>query len=199
MSHWFAGSRRDAVVAAETTQWRPGPAAAALAVGWGLNGPAPWSGVHADDGGDGGSAGAEFAAAADVQAAVGFDGSSGSDVVPAWMVGADALHGTCRISQPFGDEVAAAATGLGLGGVVQSCAGVERLQPAAAAATPPQRPQSAGARLQRPGSSHGRLKTQSDRLVVSCRSGGGSGMGLAERRRLMQSEQQDLQAVRMLG
>jgi hypothetical protein len=267
VSHWFCGSRRDGAAAAETLHWRPGPAADGIIKGWGLHGPAPWDGAPAAAGAaedwHAGCAGGALHGAGEggsLQEQGRYNGST--DIVPAWMCGADAVHGTCRISQPFGSAPCAATVGeMGMGesqqvdrqqeGVTSqvypaassSTAGSALQQPAAAvlqrpaSAGPcyrqagrhveeqqqkqqqpqqqewtgpavgsnsrskqlqPQRPLSAGCSVRRP-SSAGQLRCAAvahKDLVM----GGSStcGVGLAERRRLLSQQQQDLLAVRML-
>jgi hypothetical protein len=174
-------------------------------------------------------------------------------VVPAWMIGADALHGTCRISQPFGETMtaaggAAAVATQGTGsegreqqGLVQMApadlrvvAGGSQCRPASAGALA-QRSASAGPSCMRPGAqsqqqqwghvdrqqqlqrpmsavlvrrsspskaaadsgAHSPVALGLGALLITGRSS--SGVGLAERRRLVQSQQQDLLAVRMLS
>jgi hypothetical protein len=267
VSHWFCGSRRDGAAAAETLHWRPGPAADGIIKGWGLHGPAPWDGAPdaagpADDWpvdcAGGGSDGMTESGSMQGQ---GRDIGS-TDVIPAWMCGADAVHGTCRISQPFGSSTAATAGAVGMGvsqqldgqqegvtgqsNLAASCstAGSALQQPAAvlqrrASAGPcyrqadghaeaqqqqyqqqkkwqqswigpavsshspgkqpqPQRPLSAGCSVHRPGSA-GQLRSAAGVHRGMMMSGSSTcSVGLAERRRLLSQQQQDLLAVRML-
>lgn len=259
VSHWFCGSRRDAAAADETAHWMPGHAADAITRGWGLNGPAPWDGAPAAGCCAGSAAAADGAAAA----GSGCGNSQGHDVVPAWMIGADALHGTCRIRQPFGETLTAAAGAAAVaaetdGDGMQGKQVAAQLAPAdlrpvpedshcrpASAGVMSQRPASAGPSCMRPGTQSqqqqqqqhlwdhvdsklsGRRQQQQrpmsavsamhsspnkaaassgihrpvalglGELMIMGRSS--SGVGLAERRRLVQSQQQDLLAVRMLS
>jgi hypothetical protein len=192
---------------------------------------------------------------------LGCDKSPGHDVVPAWMIGADALQGTCRISHPFGRTMpaaagaaAAATEGTGREGREQQVlaelvpvglrvvAGGGQCRPASSRVLA-QRPASAGPSCMRPGThiyqhhqqawdhvdgspdcrqqqlqqpmsallvrrsspSKAAAKSRAHRavalglgdLVITGRSS--SSVGLAERRRLVQSQQQELMAVRLLG
>lgn len=253
--HWFCGSRRDAAVAGEAVHWRPGHAADAMTKGWGLNGPAPWDGAPAETCCAGGAAADRAAASAVIVGAVS-DWACG-DVVPAWMIGADALHGTCRIGQPFGQTMQSAGQTAAAveddqhvadsrdGAVMQQAQAVGRggqWKPRPASAGPccrqPDSPscyqqqqqqpgqllswgqgsvrggQAGRQQLQRPKSAvlggcsptraSGSSKPQGlsvdlghAELVIAGRSS--SRVGLAERRRLVEGQKQDLLAVRMLA
>lgn len=237
VSHWFCGTRRDPAAAAETATWRPGHAADALTKGWGLNGPAPWDGAPA--------AGACCEGAASGGGVVGagegaeLEGAWLDDSVPAWMIGADALRGTCRVSLPSG-QAAPAGGGAAAAAAARADAGrqqMERLQPAevCSGGVLQKRPASAGAcrmqaggrqqllwgdgsssllqgstlqRKPRPASAacsasrggaavSGRSAVAAAGLMIT--SSSSRGVGLAERRRLVQSQQQDLLAVRQLS
>lgn len=245
VSHWFGGSRRDVAAAAETAHWRPGPAADAITKSWGLNGPAPWDPDAPFSGTIGSQADSAAAAAAVGACGGGLEGGcsdGGSpDVVPAWLIGADAVYGTCKASQPFGCMLtAAAAQGQSLGEAVDVA--VDQLMPAERhsltgygqrpssaapkAAAECKRPSSAGPRLVGPGAqarqqqqqqmpwagsrvgspskqhqSHQRPMSacQPQRRCMDLASGGAAcRVGLAEQRRLRESQQQDLLAVRLL-
>jgi len=247
VSHWFGGSRRDAAAAAETTSWRPGHAADALSKGWGLNGAAPWTGSHT-------AAQAAATAADAVDSCAGDDAAGPSepqDVVPAWLIGADALQGTSKVLQPFGGR---AGTGCFTAGDFEDegpSIAAEPLYPAArpsssrcshrqgaSTAASMRRPLSAGpccrqsatqpqdaSQADRSTGSPKQLQQPMSAVAGGCRQRGpdvcGSGsvllgagagsqglvvassgrcsVGLAERRRLLQTQQQDLLAVRMLS
>lgn len=228
VSHWFCGTRWDPAAAAETATWRPGHAADALTKGWGLNGPAPWDGVPAAE-----AACCVDAAAGGGAAAAMAGGGQGAwldDTVPAWMAGADTLHGTCRISVPF-EQAAPAGGGAAAARADAGQPQIDRLQPSETGqgGVPHKRPASAGpCRVQAGGRQQllwgdGSSSLQGSNLqrkprpmsAASGRGGAGrpavaaaglvitrsscTGVGLAERRRLVQSQQQDLAAVRLLA
>lgn len=235
----------------QTTSWRPGHAADALSKGWGLNGAAPWTGSHT---------GAQAAATATdaVDSCAGDDAAGPcepQDVVPAWLIGADALQGTSKVLQPFGGREGTACFTAGSAEGEGPPVAAEPLYPAARpsssrcshrhqgappatgmrrplsagpccrqSATQPQDPSQADGRsvstgshkqLQRPmsavaggwrqrgpdvcGSGSVLLGAGSGSQGLAVTSSGRCSVGLAERRRLLQTQQQDLLTVRMLS
>jgi hypothetical protein len=201
--HWFAGSARDAASAGATAQWRPRQDLVA-----------------------GQQCVAAGRCAAPADASQQLQQSAGCDGVAAWLVGADGFTGGFKVQQPFGPgcspQLAACAgdpasgrqhsdrwqesTRASWARPVSAAAGASRARPhssshPAAACRPPSAQRRSSVADGGGGGGVGGRATSTVGVTgaVSVLSHPQRTLSLAERRRLRESERQDVLAVRRLA